>query len=129
MKHLFILIPLSLALFAGELIAAQPQQPGAAAPATVPPPPPMPEGPEPPHVYDDEEGIEGRKQVHADVTIIREKDRTLEEYRVNGELYMVKVRPVRGKPYYLMYKNGNGNHPVRRELDDLQTPYWKLFEW
>lgn len=126
MKHLFILITVSLSLFSAGLPAAEPVRPGE---AEVPAPPPMPEGPEPPHVYDDEEGFDGRKQVQADVTIIREKDRTLEEYRVNGELYMVKVNPSRGKPYYLLYKSGAGNHPVRRELDDLQTPYWKLFEW
>jgi hypothetical protein len=97
--------------------------------AEVPAPPAMSDTPEPPHAYDDEEDIEGRKQVQADVTITREKDRTIEEYRINGQLYMVKITPTKGKPYYLLYKNGEHNSPMRRELDDIQTPYWKLFEW
>lgn len=126
MLHLILACILSIVS-----LQAVAQEPGEGAPprAEVPPPPAMVNEPEPPHAYDDEEDLGGRKQIHADVTIVREKDRTLEEYRINGELYMIKVTPSRGKPYYLLYKEGQHRHPVRRELDDIQTPYWKLFEW
>lgn len=91
--------------------------------ANVPEPPPMPADP-------DEfiPGTDGSGEIKADVTIIRKKDQTIEEYRVNGKLHMVRITPTKGKPYYLLYPK-NGGSPVRKDLDDIQTPYWKLFEW
>lgn len=84
--------------------------------ANIPEPPPMPADTDDP------------QQIKADVTIIRKKDSTIEEYRINGKLQMVKITPAKGKPYYLLYPK-NGGSPVRKDLDDVQTPYWKLFEW
>lgn len=89
----------------------------------IPEPPPMP-------AESDEfiPSTDGSGEIKADVTIIRKKDRTIEEYRVNGQLRMVRITPTKGKPYYLLYPK-NGGSPVRKDLDDIQTPYWKLFEW
>ena len=81
--------------------------------------------PEPPPMATD---ADESQQIEADVTIIRKKDHTIEEYRVNGELHMIRITPTKGKPYYLLYPKDGGS-PVRRDLDDIQTPYWKLFEW
>ena len=81
--------------------------------------------PEPPPMATD---ADESQQIEADVTIIRKKYHTIEEYRVNGKLHMVRITPTKGKPYYLLYPK-NGGSPVRRDLDDIQTPYWKLFEW
>lgn len=36
------------------------------------------------------------------VTIVRSERETREEFRVNGKLYMVKVTPAAGAPYYLV---------------------------
>lgn len=92
----------------------------------IPEPPPMSaDTPEPPPMATD---ADGDNQIEADVTIIRKKDRTIEEYRINGDLHMVRITPTKGKAYYLLYPK-NGGSPVRRDLDDIQTPYWKLFEW
>ena len=74
---------------------------------------------------DDQEGIE------PEVTIIRQQDRTIEEYRVNGQLYMIKVTPSKGYPYYLVDGDGDGNLETRRnELDPrILVPSWVIFRW
>lgn len=81
------------------------------------PPPPMPS--------------EGQEGLEPEVTIIRKEDRTLEEYRINGQLYMIKVTPSRGYPYYLVDADGDGNLETRRnELDPrILVPSWVIFRW
>ena len=69
------------------------------------------------------------EQFKPEVTIIRRDNEVLEEYRINGTLYKVKVTPKKGKPYYLLYPQGPQGAPIRREIDDLQTPYWVIFSW
>jgi hypothetical protein len=87
--------------------------------APVPPPPPM----------SNSSSADQMPVLKPDVTIRKEKEQTVEEYRINGELYKVKVIPKHGKPYYLLYPNGPAGKPVRRELGELQTPYWVIFSW
>lgn len=53
---------------------------------------------------------------------------TLDEYRVAGQLRMVKITPVRGAPYYLYDRDGDGALD-RDQADDLPQTYWKLFSW
>jgi len=66
-----------------------------------------------------------------DVTIIQGDDKTIAEYRVHGRLYMIKVTPKKGPPYYLVDTDGDGNLETRRgELsEDLLIPSWTLLEW
>ncbi len=47
------------------------------------------------------------------------------EYRVAGQLRLVKVQPPRGPAYYLQDRNGDG----RPDGDDVSPVYFKLFEW
>lgn len=48
------------------------------------------------------------------------------EYRVAGQLRVVKVIPLRGPPYYLYDRNGDG----RIDRDKTVSPvYFKIFEW
>ena len=64
------------------------------------------------------------------VTIVRNEKETREEYRISGRLYMVKVTPAVGKPYYLVDRQGNGvmiesetnPHPV-------SPPMWIIHSW
>jgi predicted small secreted protein len=51
----------------------------------------------------------------------------LEEYRVAGQLRMVKVTPQRGAPYYLYDQNGDGRMDSSR--DGVSPVYWKLYSW
>ncbi len=54
---------------------------------------------------------------------------TVEEYRENGKLVMVKVRPQVGVPYTLIDSNGDGRLD-RRDTDGPVAPvYWTLYEW
>jgi hypothetical protein len=65
-----------------------------------------------------------------DINIIQKDDRTIEEYRVNGQLYMIKVIPNIGKPYYLMDSDGDGNMETKKwELGPDPVPNWILLEW
>ncbi len=63
-----------------------------------------------------------------DVTIRQEGDRTVEEYRVNGFLYAVKVTPKHGKPYFLVRADGDSNF-VRADKPDMLIPAWEIFSW
>ena len=64
-----------------------------------------------------------------EVTIRQEGDRTVEEYRVNGFLYAIKVIPNSGAPYYLVAVDEDGNYVRSDQPDGLRIPSWKIFEW
>ena len=64
-----------------------------------------------------------------DVTIRQEGDRTIEEYRVNGFLYAVKITPKRGAPYFLVAVDEDGNFARADSPTDMRIPSWKIFEW
>lgn len=64
------------------------------------------------------------------VTIRRRGEVTIEEYRRNGRLYMVKIIPGKGVPYYLIDSDGDGSLETRRNsLDDPEVVKWRLFSW
>lgn len=92
----------------------------AAAPAIEPSPDPAP----PPSI-----GVE--EDLQPEVSIIKRGDAVIEEYRMNGTLYMIKVTPTVGPPYYLIDTTGDGNLNVRRsELDPaFVVPSWMIFRW
>lgn len=89
------------------------------APAPVPEPPDLP----PP--------VQSGEPMDPDVTIIRRGEETIEEYRVNDQLYMVKITPVIGPAYYLVDTNGDGNMDVRRSDNEegMNVRRWVLFSW
>ena len=64
---------------------------------------------------------------NADVTRqVAENGDVIEQYRVAGQLKVVKVTPSRGPVYYLMDNDGDG------QPDDgapVSPVYWKLLEW
>jgi hypothetical protein len=92
-------------------------------------PPPIPpesasEAPIPPKVQEE--------QIEPTVTIRDEEDRRIEEYRLNGRVYMVKVTPQAGPPYYYIDTDGDG--VLELDMDDkamnpVQPVYWKVKEW
>lgn len=55
----------------------------------------------------------------------------VEEYRVAGQLRMVKVTPSRGPAYYLMDENGDGRLDKSKGASekDISPVYWKLYGW
>ncbi len=42
------------------------------------------------------------------ITIRSKNGQRIEEYRLRGKLYMIRVTPPRGKPYYLVDQMGRG---------------------
>ncbi len=68
--------------------------------------------------------------IEPEVTI-RETDRgIIYEYRVNGQLYMVRVQPPVGPPYYLLDIDGDGQLDVRQDrVWNTAVPQWLLYSW
>ncbi|KFX70804.1 hypothetical protein TMS3_0102355 [Pseudomonas taeanensis MS-3] len=64
-----------------------------------------------------------------DVTIRQEGDRTVQEYRVNGFLYAIKVTPKNGKPYFLVRADGSDGNFIRSDSPDMLIPAWEIFSW
>jgi hypothetical protein len=65
------------------------------------------------------------------VTIQEHENRVVEEYRVNNRLYMIKITPSFGAPYYLVDDDGSGDMEYRRDSGgrDIRVPQWTLFSW
>jgi hypothetical protein len=106
------LLPPVLALAMTGSVTAQ-QQPLEA----PPPPPPLRSG-------------EPLEALEPEVTIIQRGDETLYEYRVSGQLYMVKVVPAKGPPYYFLDQNGDGQLDAQRYgPGEVSIPQWVLFRW
>ena len=51
----------------------------------------------------------------------------IEEFRVAGQLRMVKVTPARGAPFYLYDRDGDGR--MDNDKDGVSPVYWKLYSW
>jgi hypothetical protein len=90
-------------------------------PADAPPPPPMTTE----DVYSEvEQGLDPQ------VTITRHSKAMVEEYRMSGRLYMIKITPSKGLPYYLVDSDGDGSLETRRNsLNDPEVVKWRLFTW
>jgi Protein of unknown function (DUF2782) len=103
-----------LAIFAARIAAAPPAD-LEELPAPLPPP----------------DLAEPSDELEPDITIIQRKDATVEEYRLNGRLYMIKVTPVVGKPYYFVDRDGDGL--MESKMSDLynvdRVPQWVIFSW
>ena len=127
LKHLTMLKYLLILLLASPLplLAAQPPEPNDLEPLPEAPPPPLPESvPPPPTGLDDED-------MEPEVKIIKRDDAVVHEYRIKGRLYMVKVIPRVGPPYYLYDGDGNGSLESRsHQLDPAPiVPNWRIHSW
>lgn len=104
------LIPLILTLSLSSLAAAQP---GERPPAPLPAPAGAPDVNEAPAV-----------------TIKPSSQGRVIEYRANGRLYMLKIIPRVGKPYYLIDQRGDGQFARQDSLDSgLRPPMWVIKEF
>lgn len=65
------------------------------------------------------------------VTIEEHPNRVVEEYRVNNNVYMIKITPSVGPSYYLIDDDGSGDMEMRRNAAGMDTrvPQWSLFSW
>jgi hypothetical protein len=112
-RRVFISLPLWLALLGFcDWVSAADARP-------APPPPPLPEQSSAPPPGRGDDGFE------PDITVTSKGTEIHEEYRHNGQLYMVKVIPAKGPPYYLIYdERGNARHS---DLEpDIIAPSWVI---
>ncbi len=63
------------------------------------------------------------------VTIVQKKGETVEEYRINGQLYMMKVTPAHGIPYYMHKEDQSGGWLMDGPNQPLSIPKWTLFRF
>ncbi len=75
--------------------------------------------------------VESGEELEPEVTIINKKDETIEEYRINGNLYMIKVTPAFGPSYYLIDNDGDGvmDTNMSEIYSDFVVPQWVIFSW
>jgi hypothetical protein len=80
---------------------------------------PIPEPPPPPAALN--EALEPQ------VTITRRGEDKVEEFRISGKLYMLKVTPPHGVSYYLLDNNGDGGW-IRQDSHDsgVRVPMWVI---
>jgi hypothetical protein len=71
------------------------------------------------------------EQIEPTVTIREEEERRVEEYSRNGQVYMVKITPKGGVPYYYIDTDGDGNLETSpsKGLEPVRPVYWKVKEW
>jgi Protein of unknown function (DUF2782) len=83
---------------------------------------PLPEPPPPP------KGYELDSKLEPEVTIVRRGKETVEEYRVGGRLYMMKVTPAGGgTPYFLVDHTGDGSFSRQNSHDTVvRPPMWVI---
>jgi hypothetical protein len=113
-----------LALLSLPALAAAPNNTTIPAAGEAPLPPVVTEDPLPPTVRE-----ESRSGPEPEVRIIQKGQDQIEEYRLNGKLYMVKVTPPIGVPYYLVDEDGSG---TMRQMDPNRRviiPRWVLLRF
>lgn len=82
----------------------------------------VPDIPPPPGMVD--AGLEPQ------VTILQRGEDRVEEYRIGGRLYMVKVTPPHGRPYFLVDERGDGIFNRHDVLGPpLVVPMWVIKEF
>lgn len=82
---------------------------------------PIPEPPPPPP------GMELDPSLEPQVTILKRGADTVEEYRIGGRLYMMKVTPPHGRSYYLIDNRGDGAFSRQDSFDTgLRVPMWVI---
>jgi hypothetical protein len=66
--------------------------------------------------------------VEPQITIRQRDGETIEEYRLNGRLYKIKITPLRGEPYFLVDHRGDGSFVLMEGpgTPGLSVPQWVI---
>ena len=73
--------------------------------------------------------LEGEPMEEPQITIRKNGEDTIEEYRIHGELYMMKVTPKSGVPYYLHKDDRDGGWIHDGPNPPLSVPKWIIFRF
>jgi hypothetical protein len=93
-----------------------------------PPPPPAPVTDAPPPIS---AGVEADEGFEPEVKITKRKESTVYEYSIKGQVYMIRIVPRVGFPYYLIDTDGDGSLESRYNTlePDLVVPSWMIYRW
>ena len=66
-----------------------------------------------------------------EVVITPRDNGRVKEYRVNGRLYMIEIKPSKGPSYFLVDTDGDGSLDTRENdvSNGIQIPSWPLLRW
>jgi len=110
-----VLIPVAGLLFSAGAAAAEPEAATAA--------------PEPPELPMQDVIVDG-EVIEPEVKIIKQEEGTIYEYRIHGNLYMVKIQPIKGPAYYMVDRDGDGEFDSRStDPTNISVPQWILLRW
>ncbi len=108
-----LLAPPAFAAFAQS--TPRPRPPGTVPLEEPPPPPPI---------------VEADPALEPQITLRTEEGQTVQEYRIKGKLYMMRVTPRHGRPYVLIDHRGDGTFTKQGDLDSgVRVPQWVLREF
>ena len=75
--------------------------------------------------------VQSGESLEPEVTIRRDAEKTMTEYRVNGRIHSIKVEPAVGPTYWLVDTTGDGFANAR--FDNYNPPFlipgWVIFRW
>ncbi|GBE08474.1 hypothetical protein BMS3Bbin11_01054 [bacterium BMS3Bbin11] len=71
------------------------------------------------------------ENLEPEIKIQQFDNREVQEYSINNHVYMIKITPKNGFPYYLVDPNGTGEMEYKRDTVGLEVnpPQWTLFRW
>lgn len=66
-----------------------------------------------------------------EIRIFADGETEIREYRSHGHVYMIKITPKKGLPYFLVDADGDGDFDTRHNdlAPDLKIPSWVIFSW
>ena len=122
MKILFIASALALLGFVTSPLAQTPPTAPPDHPLALPTPAPSASSAYP--------GASAQDGIAPEVTITETDTEVIYEYRIKGKLYMVKIDPLAGPPYYMFDTDGDGELDADEDRGpNLSVPQWLLFSW
>ncbi len=105
-------------IFALSLLLASPMALAAEEMTDIPGPPEMPPQ------------VESGEALEPEVTITESDRGTVHRYSINGKVYMVKVVPKSGPPYYFIDSNGDGQLDARADdIKESSVQQWEIMSW
>lgn len=116
MRTLIAVLFLAMSAATWAQSGARPRPPGTVPLEEPPPPPPM---------------VESDPALEPQVSVRTEGDQTIQEYRVRGKLFMVRVTPKHGRAYVMIDHRGDGQFTRQDNTLDsgLRVPQWVLVEF
>jgi hypothetical protein len=74
--------------------------------------------------------VQSGEVLEPEVTITETDKGTVQQYSIEGHVYMVKVIPAAGPAYYLVDTDGDGEMDSREDdPTNVSVPQWVLISW